>query len=120
MIRVHGTNPGSVRCRGVSEDSALFRHSSAQSPDIGGITLTDEAEAGRARRSPPEIALQAADATERLSWRELVNGLPAAIYMTDAVGRITFFNEAAAALWGREPVIGESDWCGSWRLYHPD
>ena len=40
--------------------------------------------------------------------------------MTDTAGRITFFNEAAAALWGTEPEIGKSEWCGSWKLYRPD
>jgi two-component system, chemotaxis family, CheB/CheR fusion protein len=55
-----------------------------------------------------------------LRWRDLVQALPAAIYITDAAGRITFFNEAAATLWGREPELGRSEWCGSWRLYWPD
>jgi PAS domain-containing protein len=31
-------------------------------------------------------------------FRRLVNALPAAIYTTDAAGRITYFNDAAAAL----------------------
>jgi PAS domain S-box-containing protein len=46
--------------------------------------------------------------------------LPAAIYATDAAGRITFYNEAAALLWGCRPEIGKSEWCGSWKLYWPD
>ncbi|AMS40002.1 MULTISPECIES: sensor histidine kinase [Aminobacter] len=46
----------------------------------------------------------------------LLGGLPAAVYTTDASGRITFFNEAAAALWGHRPEIGKDSWCGSWRL----
>jgi PAS domain-containing protein len=46
--------------------------------------------------------------------------LPTAVYTTDAAGRITFFNEAAAALWGCRPELGKSEWCGSWRLYWPD
>ncbi len=50
----------------------------------------------------------------------LLQALPIAVYMTDADGRITFFNEAAAALWGHRPEIGKSLWCGSWRLYWPD
>lgn len=50
----------------------------------------------------------------------LIQTLPAAIYTTDAVGRITFFNEAAAELWGCRPEIGKSEFCGSWRLYWPD
>jgi len=31
--------------------------------------------------------------------REAIEALPSAIYMTDAEGRITFYNEAAATLW---------------------
>jgi len=40
--------------------------------------------------------------------------------MTDAEGRLTFYNEAAAELWGCHPELGESKFCGSWRLYWPD
>jgi PAS domain S-box-containing protein len=49
----------------------------------------------------------------------LLQALPAAVYTTDAAGRIKFYNEAAAALWYR-PELGKSEWCGSWRLYWPD
>lgn len=51
---------------------------------------------------------------------QLVEDSAAAIYMTDAQGRITYFNEAAAALWAHRPEIGMSEWCGSWRLRYPD
>jgi PAS domain S-box-containing protein len=50
---------------------------------------------------------------------ELLEALPVAVYTTDAQGRITFFNQAAADLWGHRPELG-SEWCGSWRLYWPD
>ena len=53
-------------------------------------------------------------------FRELVNALPAAVYTTDPSGRITYYNEAAAALWGCRPDLGTSDWCGSWKLFWPD
>ena len=53
-------------------------------------------------------------------FRHIVENLPAAVYTTDASGRITFFNDAAAAMWGRRPKLGEDWWCGSWRLYWPD
>ncbi len=46
--------------------------------------------------------------------------LPAAVYMTDAQGRITYFNEAAVALWGCTPTIGQAEFCGSWKIYWPD
>jgi len=51
---------------------------------------------------------------------ELLEALPVAVYTTDAHGRITFYNRAAAELWGHHPEIGSSQWCGSWRLYWPD
>jgi PAS domain S-box-containing protein len=53
-------------------------------------------------------------------YRQLVEILPAAIYSTDAQGRITQFNQAAAELWGRAPKIGEDQWCGSYRIYRPN
>jgi PAS domain S-box-containing protein len=53
-------------------------------------------------------------------FRELLELLPAAIYTTDAQGHITFFNPAAADLWGRRPELGSDQWCGAQRLYWPD
>jgi len=50
----------------------------------------------------------------------LLQALPAAIYATDADGRIVFYNEAAATLWGCRPTLGASEFCGSWKLYWPD
>lgn len=50
----------------------------------------------------------------------VVKALPAAIYMTDTAGLITFYNEAAAAFWGHRPELGKSEWCGSWKLFWPD
>jgi PAS domain S-box-containing protein len=51
---------------------------------------------------------------------EILEALPVAVYMTDAEGRIPFYNQAAADLWGRRPKLGIDCWCGSWRLYWPD
>lgn len=53
-------------------------------------------------------------------FRDLLDALPAAIYTTDAAGRITFFNQAAVEFSGRRPEIGSDEWCVSWRLYWPD
>jgi len=52
--------------------------------------------------------------------QELLNALPVAIYITDTSGLITFYNEAAAALWGRRPTLGHDKWCGSPRLLWSD
>jgi len=51
---------------------------------------------------------------------ELLDALPAAVYTTDAEGHITYYNDAAAELWGYRPAIGSSEWCGSWKLFWPD
>lgn len=53
-------------------------------------------------------------------YRHLIELLPAAVYTTDADGRITHYNQAASDLWGCHPTIGSDQWCGSWRLYWPD
>ena len=51
---------------------------------------------------------------------ELLEALPVAVYLTDAKGRITFYNEAATTLWGCRPELGKGEFCGSWKLYWPD
>ena len=51
---------------------------------------------------------------------QLLDALPAAIYTTDAEGRITYYNDASAELWGQRPALGSSEWCGSWKLLRPD
>jgi PAS domain S-box-containing protein len=53
-------------------------------------------------------------------FRELLDALPAAVYTTDVGGRITYYNDAAATLWGHRPPLGSSEWCGSWKLFWPD
>ena len=53
-------------------------------------------------------------------YRKLLEGLPAAFYATDAAGYLTFYNEAAADLWGRRPKLGTDRWCGFWKLFSAD
>jgi PAS domain S-box-containing protein len=52
-------------------------------------------------------------------FRDLLQALPAAIYTTDAGGRITFFNRACIEFAGRTPKIGDM-WCVTWKLFSPD
>ncbi len=53
-------------------------------------------------------------------FREMVDALPAAIYTTDAQGRITHFNPAAVEFSGRVPELGTDRWCVTWKLFGPD
>lgn len=43
-------------------------------------------------------------------FRELLETLPAAIYVTDAAGYVTYCNQAAVDLWGTRPVFGVDRW----------
>lgn len=52
--------------------------------------------------------------------RQMIDALPAAIYTTDAVGRLTHFNPACVAFSGRVPDLGNDNWCVTWKMFHPD
>ena len=53
-------------------------------------------------------------------FHQVLDALPAAVYMTDAHGKITYYNKAAADLAGREPEIGKDEWCVTFRLFGLD
>src|SRR5215475_1903188 len=53
-------------------------------------------------------------------FREMIDALPTAIYTTDAQGRLTYFNPAAARLSGRVPELGTDQWCVTWKIFLPD
>lgn len=54
------------------------------------------------------------------SRAEVFERVPAALYTTDAEGWLTYYNDAAAELWGHRPVLGNARWCGAWRMYRAD
>jgi PAS domain S-box-containing protein len=57
-------------------------------------------------------------------WRsqDLIEVLPAAVYVCNADAVVVSDNRRAAELWGREPKPGDTDekYCGAHRLYLPD
>ncbi|NGZ10907.1 MAG: PAS domain S-box protein [Nitrospira sp. LK70] len=55
-------------------------------------------------------------------YRSLIEHMPAAMYAIDREGRITFYNDQAAELWGRRPNLDDSEcrFCGSHKLLWPD
>jgi PAS domain-containing protein len=46
--------------------------------------------------------------------------LPAAIYVTDPHGLITYYNAACVDFAGRVPTVGRDRWCVTWKLYAED
>jgi PAS domain S-box-containing protein len=57
-----------------------------------------------------------------LRLREILELLPAAVYVVDMNGLIQRYNPMAAELWGRHPRLGDpaERYCGSLRLFKPD
>jgi PAS domain S-box-containing protein len=48
---------------------------------------------------------------------EVLDELPAAVYVTNNDGVITYFNQACVDLAGRTPVVGSDKWCVTWKLF---
>ncbi|MGH1587309.1 PAS domain-containing protein [Methylobacterium phyllosphaerae] len=48
---------------------------------------------------------------------ELFQQFRSPVYTTDAHGWLTYYNDAAAELWGYRPELGKTRWCGSWRIF---
>ena len=53
-------------------------------------------------------------------YRNLLNILPVAVYTCDKDGYITYYNDSAKQIWGREPQIGKDRWTGSLKTYNAD
>ncbi|GAB1584082.1 hypothetical protein PPNSA23_40250 [Phyllobacterium phragmitis] len=91
-----------VNASAVRDDEGRFRYGVRVIQDVTEAKLMED----RIRES-------------ELHMRDLLEALPAAVYTTDASGRITFFNQACIDLAGRTPQIGD-EWCVTWRLYTAD
>lgn len=68
----------------------------------------------------PSLRFRLGRLATELQWQGLLRKLPVAVYMTDAAGWISFYNEAAAKLWGYRPEIGKARYNGALRLFRPD
>jgi len=68
---------------------------------------------------PPQDYLDAAIAALRNGpdWRAILDELPVPVYLTDAVGAVTYWNRACVDFAGREPQPGQDKWCVTWKLY---
>lgn len=114
-----GSIVGAISC--LREDSAR----ASADGDANVVVLTferhvrDKAKARAQRSTEADNAETARQQTLRY-FHELLLMLPVAVYTTDAAGRITFYNDAAADLWGCRPEPGKSEFCGSWKIYWPD
>ena len=70
---------------------------------------------GRTEEHVPNLGNQS-------SSQELLDLLPAAVYVCAPDGTILRFNRRAAELWGRAPLLSDprDRFCGSYRMYRPN
>jgi PAS domain S-box-containing protein len=70
----------------------------------------------------PGVTNPATWLSDESHFRSLLERLPVGAYTCDAQGLITYFNQAAVRLWGREPKLNDPEdrFCGSFRLFAPD
>jgi PAS domain S-box-containing protein len=100
------------RCTGADAMAVVENHQFAMLRQRGQWEMVEKA--------PIKVANEVAMRESERRFRELLGALPAAVYTTDAAGRITYYNQAAVDLAGREPSLGSDEWCVTWRLYWPD
>jgi PAS domain S-box-containing protein len=90
--------------------------------NIAEVALADAAallsRESEVRQTNGSVGAELRDSERRFS--EMIDALPAAIYTTDAQGRLTHFNPACVEFSGRTPILGSDQWCVSWKLYHAD
>src|SRR4051794_41747468 len=50
-------------------------------------------------------------------WQRVLDRLPVPVYVTDAEGAVTYWNQACVDFAGRQPELGQDRWCVTWELY---
>jgi PAS domain S-box-containing protein len=85
---------------------------------IHGIRAMD----GQSLRYEPQMRETSAFQRTELLYRTILDKLPAAAYLCDSEGLITYFNRHAVHLWGRAPKLNDAAdrYCGSFKLFSAD
>ncbi len=60
------------------------------------------------------------DTSANYPWPDFIKRLPIAVYAYNENGILTYYNQAAAGLWGCEPVTGKDTWSDLPGIYYPD
>jgi PAS domain S-box-containing protein len=68
------------------------------------------------RAAADKAATGKANGSTELQLRSILEAIPAAIYTANSDGYLTYYNDAAARLWGQRPEIGKQRWSGAFRI----
>jgi PAS domain S-box-containing protein len=95
-------------------------HLTGEMREMNDALLTSSIRQHELTQNARKAETSARESTER--YRALFDLGPVAVYAVDASGVITDFNQRAMELWGRKPVIGDTDerFCGSFKMFRPD
>jgi PAS domain-containing protein len=66
---------------------------------------------------PIDGCTRTADTGERMA--AILAAVAVPLYVTDATGRLIFYNEQAAEMWGRRPALHTTRFCGASKLCAP-
>jgi PAS domain S-box-containing protein len=50
-------------------------------------------------------------------YKAVLDEIPVPVYVTDAEGAVTYWNQACVEFAGREPQLGHDRWCVTWQLH---
>ncbi|MEI8383939.1 MAG: PAS domain S-box protein [Planctomycetota bacterium] len=103
--------------RPIEDSAAPIRNASG---DVAGVVLVFR---DVTQRKQQEALVQKSIVVLQESKRlflQIIDSLPAAVYTTDAEGRVTHFNTACIELTGRTPIIDSDEWCVSWKIFSAD
>lgn len=69
--------------------------------------------------TPESMLRVAAQAVREGGWglSQVLDKLSAAVYVTNAEGVITHYNQTCISFAGRKPRVGNDSWCVTWKLY---
>ena len=76
----------------------------------------------RGKKGSPRSASRAIREKSDTEFRRLLEKLPAAAYICDPEGLITYYNQQAVRVWGRTPRLNDpvDRFCGSYKLFATD
>jgi PAS domain-containing protein len=50
-------------------------------------------------------------------FHAVLDAMPVPVYLTDADGAVTYWNQACVDFAGRVPQLGQDRWCVTWKIY---